>query len=75
MAPVSKAVTAFSTPSGHFEFKRMPFGYKTAPISFCRMMNTLLFDMLGRNVYAYLDDVVIYNKDPESHFRTLEEVL
>ncbi len=26
-------------------------------------------------VYAYLDDVIIYNKDPESHFRTLEEVL
>ncbi len=39
------------------------------------MMNTLLSDMLGKNVYAYLDDVIIYNKDPESHFRTLEEVL
>ncbi len=38
-------------------------------------MNTLLSDMLGRNVYVYLNDVIIYNKYPESHFRTLEEVL
>ncbi len=75
MAPASRAVTAFSTPSGHFEYKRMPFGLKTAPISFSKMMNTLLSDMLGKNVYAYLDDLIIYNKDPESHFRTLEEVL
>ncbi len=41
MAPASRAVTAFSIPNGHFEFKRMPFGLKTAPISFSRMMNTL----------------------------------
>ena len=75
MAPSSRAVTAFSTPNGHFEFKRMPFGLKTAPISFSKMMNTLLSDLLGRGVYAYLDDVIIYSKDPESHFQTLENVL
>ncbi len=39
------------------------------------MMNTLLSDMFGKNVYAYLDDVIIYSKDPEFHFRTLEVVL
>ncbi len=75
MVPASRAMTAFSTPSSHFEFKRMPFGLRTSPISFSRMMNTLLSDMLGKNVYAYLDDVIIYSKDPEFHFRTLEEAL
>ncbi len=35
----------------------------------------LLSDLQGRNVYAYLDDLIIYNRDPESHFKTLEEVL
>ena len=75
MAPESRAVTAFSTPLGHFEFKSMPFGLKNAPVTFSRMMNTLLSDVLGKNVYAYLDDVIIYNKDPKSHFRTLETVL
>ncbi len=74
MAPSSRAVTAFSTSNGHFEFKRMPFGLKTAPLSFSRMMNTIMSDLIGKNVYAYLDDVIIFNKDPESHFTTLMEV-
>ncbi len=39
------------------------------------MMNTISSDMLGKIVYAYLDDVIIYSKDPEFHFRTLEAVL
>ncbi len=26
-------------------------------------------------LYVYLDDVIIYNKDAESHLETLEEVL
>ncbi len=31
--------------------------------------------MLGNHVFAYLDNVIICNKDPESHFATLEAVL
>ncbi len=38
------------------------------------MMNTILSDLIGKNVYAYLDDVIMFNKDPESHFTTLMEV-
>ncbi len=74
MISSSRAVTAFITSNGHFEFKRMPFGMKTAPISLSRMMNTILFDLTGKNVYAYLDDVIIFNKDPETHFGNLMEV-
>ncbi len=36
-------------------------------------MNTILLDLIGKNVYAYLDDVIIFNKDPESHITTLKE--
>ncbi len=46
LAPESREVTAFSTPSGHFEWLRMPFGLKSAPITFQRMINTLFSDML-----------------------------
>ncbi len=63
MAPSSRAVTAFSTPNGHFEFKRMPSGLKTSPITFSRMMNTILSHLIGKNVYAYMYDVIIFNKD------------
>ena len=75
MTKASREVTAFGTPSGHYEFKRMPFGLKSAPVTFMRMMNTLFSDLLGKNVYAYLDDIVVFNKDPESHFKTIEAVL
>ncbi len=34
MAPESRKITAFSTPHGHYEWTRMPFGLKGAPLTF-----------------------------------------
>lgn len=39
--------TAFSTPLGHFEFKRMPFGLTGAPATFQRIMNHILTGLHG----------------------------
>ena len=75
LAPESRKITAFSTPKGHFEWLRMPFGLKSAPITFQRLMNTLFAPLIGENTYAYLDDLILFNKDIESHFATLESVL
>ena len=75
MAPESREVTAFSTPQGHYEWLRMPFGLKSAPITFQRMINTLFADLLGKHVYAFLDDIIISSENWESHIKTLEEVL
>ncbi len=52
LATESREVTAFSTPSGHFEWLRMPFGLKSAPITFQRMINTLFADMLGKKIMS-----------------------
>ncbi len=75
MAAESREITAFSTPSSHFEWLRMPFGLKTAPITFQRMINTLFSDLIGKGVYAYLDDLIICSKDGDSHLAKLEAVL
>ncbi len=63
LAPESKDITAFSTPTGHFEWLRMPFGLKSAYIAFQRMIHTLFADMLGKDIYAYLDDFIIRSKN------------
>ncbi len=75
LTPEAHAITAFSTPSGHFEWLRMPFGLKSAPITFQRLMNTLLGELLGKDVFAYLDDLIICSKDADGHFASLEAVL
>ncbi len=75
MAAESREITAFSTSSGHFEWLRMPVGLKTEPITFQRMINTLLSDLIGKDVYVHLDDLIICSKDGDSHLFKLEAVL
>ncbi len=45
------------------------------PITFQRMINTLFSDLIGKGVYAYLDDLIICSKDGDSHLAKLEAVL
>ncbi len=71
----SREVTAFSTPNGHFEWTRMRFGLKGAPLTFQRTMNNIFGDMLGNSVYVYLDDIIIASKDMTSHMETLKLLL
>ena len=66
--------TAFSTTDGHYEFARMPFGLKTAPATFQRMMNTILLGLNGVKCFVYLDDIVVYGKCLAEHIERLEEV-
>ncbi len=75
LAPESREIIAFSTPTDHFEWLRMPFGLKSAPITFERMTNTLFADMLGKDVYPYLDDLIICSKNGDTHLADLEAVL
>lgn len=37
-------------------------------------MNKVFFKLLGNGVLCYLDDLLIYSKDVESHERLLDEV-
>ena len=75
VAKESQDITAFSTPHGHYNFVRMPFGLKNAPCTFQRYMNNLFKDMIGHSVYIYLDDVIIASKNSTDHFTALRAVL
>ena len=65
--------TAFVTPDGCYEFLRMPFGMKNLGATLVRGMRQLLSGM--DHVSSYIDDLIIYTEDWESHLRALEELL
>ena len=75
MEEKSSEYTAFSTPHGHFEWQRMPFGLRNAPLTFQRLMNNVFAGLLGSSVHVYLDDIIICTDDIQSHISTLQEVL
>jgi len=67
--------TAFHTRYGSYEWLVMPFGLTNAPAAFQRFVNTVFADMLDVCVVVYLDDILIYSEDMESHQQHVWEVL
>ena len=72
MHPDSIEKTAFSTPDGHNEFVRLPFGLKIAPSDFSRIMFIVLGDLIF--VKIFFDDVVIHSKEFYEHLEHLNSV-
>jgi hypothetical protein len=59
MSPASIEKTAFVTPDGHYEFLRLPFGLKNAPLHFSKIMFQAIGDL--DFVKIYLDDITIHS--------------
>jgi len=53
-----KERTAFTVPSGHYEFNRLPFGLSSSPAKFQRLMDTVLRSLVGSECWVFLDDVI-----------------
>ena len=73
LSPETKDKSAFITLNGLYHFNVMPFGMKSAPATFQRMINKVLS---GLELFsgAYLDDILIYSKTFEDHLLHLETV-
>jgi hypothetical protein len=54
--------TSFITYFGTYCFLRMPECLKYVGPIFCRMMKAILKDQIYRNVFAYIDDIVVARK-------------
>ena len=56
--------TAFHTQYSHFEYQVMPFRLSNVLASFQGHINKILAEKLSIFVIVYLDDILIYTKDP-----------
>ena len=67
--------TAFITSRGVFCYKVILFGLKNASATYQRMVTKMFEPILGKIMDAYIDDMVINNKEESDHIRDLTEVL
>ncbi|EYC19204.1 hypothetical protein Y032_0025g1233 [Ancylostoma ceylanicum] len=71
----AKEIGAFTTTSGQFQFRVLPFGLTTAPTKFQRLMEHVLGDLKGPEVSVYIDDILIATDSAERHVQVLKRVL
>ncbi len=71
----SREIITFSSPTGHYEWLRLPMGLRNAPLTFQRMVNTLFSGVIGKGLFVYLDDLIVVSKESSSTaFSGLPEV-
>nr|GFA27914.1 reverse transcriptase domain-containing protein [Tanacetum cinerariifolium] len=63
MAEEDEEKTAFYTDQGTYCYTKMPFGLKNAGASYQRLVDSTFQHKIGRNLEAYVDDMVIQSKD------------
>ena len=68
-------LTAFTVgPLGFYECVRIPFGLTNAPATFQRLMELCLGELHLDWCIIYLDDIIIFSKNPDDHITRLKGV-
>jgi hypothetical protein len=74
MKEEDKASTSFITSFGTYCFIRMPEGLKNASSTFSRLTKKVLESQVGRNIFTYVDDIVVAGKSKEDHLADLTDI-
>jgi len=75
LAQASKVLTAFCTDWNLYQFKRIPFGLATGAQVLTCLLDRVFGDVKFKFVYHYLDHLVVYSEDFDSHIKHLGIVL
>ncbi len=75
MKPEDRDKTTFVCHHGSYRYLRMPFGLMNSPATFQRAIDIILAGFKWSTCLIYLDDIIVFSKDKETHFKDLEDVL
>ena len=75
MHPDSIKYITFISEFGKHEYLAMPMGLKNAGSTFQRMMDKVLENLIGEICFVYLDDIIIFSEDIESHQERVKMVI
>lgn len=70
----SRKYTAFVTPDGMYEFKRMPFGLKSPPAVFQRLMALIRENTRDNDIVHYMDDILVGSNELSEMLEKLKRV-
>ncbi|GKA66210.1 reverse transcriptase domain-containing protein [Tanacetum coccineum] len=73
MAREDEEKTAFYTEQGTYCYMKMPFGLKNAGATYQRLVDSTFQSQIGRNLEAYVDDMVIKSKDEKDLLADIAE--
>ena len=74
MHPRDECKTTFMTELSCYCYTVMPFRLKNAGVTYQRLMDKVLTPMTGRNVQAYVDDMVLTSQVKDQHVTNLEDL-
>ncbi|PKA47916.1 RNA-directed DNA polymerase like [Apostasia shenzhenica] len=75
MAREDEEKTAFITDYGTYCYRVMPFGLKNAGATYQRMIDGVFKNQRGRNLEAYVDDILVKSRTLTEHLDDLRETL
>ena len=70
-----KDKTTFVCHHGSYRYNRMPFGLMNAPATFQRALDIILAQYKWQTCLIYIDDIIIFSNDEESHFKHVDQIL
>jgi hypothetical protein len=65
--------TSFIAPFSTYCYLRMPEGLKNVSPTFCRMMKAILKDQMQRNIFTYVDDIMVPSRRKATQIEDLAE--
>lgn len=75
MHPDHRSKTSFLTRKGSFQFTTLPYGLTSATSTFSRLMNLVMRGLNYAICLTYLDDIIVFAADLETHLKRLDQVL